>query len=57
MREDGISDTTEADAIENAREALKRIEQFSERVRSGEVTGYSGKALKNTLILGIGGSF
>ncbi len=36
---------------------LDRIADFSERVRSGEWTGATGKKLRNTVCIGIGGSF
>jgi len=60
MREDEsliVPESTEGDAVKNVHEVLNRIKTFSERVRSGELRGYSGKPLKNTLILGIGGSY
>jgi len=36
---------------------LQRMRDFSEQVRSGAIKGYSGKLLKNTLVIGIGGSY
>ena len=36
---------------------LDRIKDFSDRVRSGEWTGITGKRLKNVVTVGIGGSF
>jgi len=33
------------------------MRDFSEKVRTGEVRGFSGKLLKNTLVIGIGGSY
>lgn len=47
----------EGDAVKNVHDVLKRIQAFSEEVRKGNVKGYSGKVLKNTLIIGIGGSY
>ena len=60
MREDEslvVPESTEGDVVKNVHEVLNRIKHFSERVRTGQVKGYSGKVLKNTLILGIGGSY
>ena len=36
---------------------LDRIKEFSAKVRGGEFTGYSGKKIKNTVVIGIGGSY
>mmetsp|Transcript_9973 Transcript_9973/g.13867 ORF Transcript_9973/g.13867 Transcript_9973/m.13867 type:complete len:680 (-) Transcript_9973:413-2452(-) len=36
---------------------INRIEDFSARVRSGEWSGATGKALKNVVAIGIGGSY
>ena len=36
---------------------LKRIHAFSDDVRQGMVKGYSGKSLRNTVVIGIGGSY
>lgn len=36
---------------------LDRIKDFSDRVRSGQWTGITGKKLKNVVTIGIGGSF
>lgn len=36
---------------------LKRVQQFSDKVRSGEIKGFTGKTLKNTVVIGIGGSY
>jgi len=38
-------------------EVLDRIKGFSDKVRSGEFKGHSGKALKNIVAIGIGGSY
>ncbi|MBD1582921.1 glucose-6-phosphate isomerase [Pseudoalteromonas sp. S16_S37] len=35
---------------------LDKIKQFTDRVRSGEWLGYSGKAVKNVVAIGVGGS-
>lgn len=60
MREDEslvVPDSTEGDAVKNVHEVLKRIHAFSDKVRDGQVKGYSGKNLVNTLVIGIGGSY
>ena len=49
--------TEEGDVVKNVHEVLNRIKAFSEQVRSNQVKGYSGKDLKNTLVIGIGGSY
>ena len=36
---------------------LISIRQFSERVRSGEHKGATGKNLRNLVVIGIGGSY
>jgi glucose-6-phosphate isomerase len=36
---------------------LDRIKAFSEKVRSGEWKGATGKPIKNIVAIGIGGSF
>lgn len=38
-------------------EVLDKIKAFSERVRSGEWLGITGKPIKNVVAVGIGGSF
>ena len=52
-----VEGSTEGDVVENVHEVLNRMHQFSEKVRSGQVAGYSGKPLVNTLVIGIGGSY
>jgi glucose-6-phosphate isomerase len=52
-----VPDSTEEDAVKNVHAVLKRIHAFSEKIRSEELKGYSGKALRNTLVIGIGGSY
>ena len=44
------------DVTVKARAVLKKIEQFSATVRSGEYKGYSGKAFTDIVNIGIGGS-
>jgi len=43
--------------IAEVHEVLNNIEKFVTRVRSGEHKGYSEKALKNYIVVGIGGSY
>ena len=38
-------------------QVLDKIKAFSERVRSGEWVGVTGKPIKNVVAVGIGGSF
>lgn len=60
MREDEsliVPDSDEGDAVKNVHEVLNRIKDFSNKLRSGEIKGYSGKDLRNVLVLGIGGSY
>jgi glucose-6-phosphate isomerase len=35
---------------------LEKLRQFSEQVRNGEWLGYTGKAIRNIVNIGIGGS-
>ena len=35
----------------------QKIKEFTEKVRSGEFKGYTGKKLRNFVCIGIGGSF
>mmetsp|Transcript_85629 Transcript_85629/g.128299 ORF Transcript_85629/g.128299 Transcript_85629/m.128299 type:complete len:83 (+) Transcript_85629:193-441(+) len=36
---------------------LSNIEKFTNKIRSGESKGYTGKNLKNVISVGIGGSY
>jgi glucose-6-phosphate isomerase len=45
-----------ADVVKQAHETLDRMADFAERVRSGEWTGHTGKAIRNVVNIGIGGS-
>ena len=44
------------DVVAEVHEVLGRMEAFSERVRSGEHRGHTGKAIRNVVNIGIGGS-
>jgi glucose-6-phosphate isomerase len=44
------------DVIPGVHEVLDRMEAFSNKVRSGEWKGYTGKSIKNIVNIGIGGS-
>ena len=44
------------DVVPGVHEVLDRMSAFADRVRSGEWTGYTGKAIKNVINIGIGGS-
>jgi glucose-6-phosphate isomerase len=44
------------DVVAQVHEVLDRMSEFSEQVRSGAWTGYTGKPIKNVINVGIGGS-
>jgi glucose-6-phosphate isomerase len=44
------------DVVAQVHEVLERMSDFAGRVRSGEWKGFSGKAIKNVVNVGIGGS-
>jgi glucose-6-phosphate isomerase len=44
------------DVVKQVHEVLDRMSEFSERVRSGEWTGHTGKPIRNVINIGIGGS-
>ncbi len=44
------------DVVPGVHEVLDRMSAFADRVRSGEWKGYTGKAIKNVINIGIGGS-
>jgi glucose-6-phosphate isomerase len=52
-----VPDSEEGDAVKNVNAVLKKIEDFSNKVRSNEIKGYSGKNLTNVVAIGIGGSY
>jgi glucose-6-phosphate isomerase len=45
-----------ADVVAQVHEVLDRMADFSNRVRSGEWRGYTGKRIRNVINVGIGGS-
>lgn len=45
-----------ADAVQQVHVVLGKMADFSTRVRSGEWKGYTGKAIRNVINIGIGGS-
>src|SRR5271165_78730 len=45
------------DVVPEVHEVLDRMAKFSERVRSGEWKGHTGKRIKNVINIGIGGSY
>ena len=45
------------DVLAEVHEVNRRIADFSNKVRSGEIVGYTGKKLANIVAIGIGGSF
>ena len=44
------------DVVAQVHEVLGRMRQFSDRIRSGEWTGFTGKRIRNVVNIGIGGS-
>jgi glucose-6-phosphate isomerase len=44
------------DVMPDVRRVLEKMRSFSERVRSGEWKGYSGKSIRHVVNIGIGGS-
>jgi glucose-6-phosphate isomerase len=44
------------DVVADVHETLDRMAAFSDRIRSGEWTGHTGKAIRNVVNVGIGGS-
>ena len=52
-----VPDSDEGDAVKNVHAVLNRIQEFSQKVRNEEAKGYSGRGLRNTLVIGIGGSY
>jgi glucose-6-phosphate isomerase len=44
------------DVVKQVHETLDRMSAFAERVRGGEWTGHTGKAIRNVVNVGIGGS-
>src|SRR4029077_15804477 len=45
-----------ADVVAHVHEVLDRMAAFADRVRSGEWKGHTGKAIRNVVNIGIGGS-
>lgn len=54
--EDKNFDVLGRDVVPDVQKVLKQIENFSEAVRSGEHTGFTGKKIKDAIHIGIGGS-
>lgn len=44
------------DVVADVHEVLDRMAAFSDRIRSGEHTGFTGKRIRNVINIGIGGS-
>ncbi|GMI12590.1 hypothetical protein TrLO_g13002 [Triparma laevis f. longispina] len=45
------------DVVDEVHSVLEQIKTFTDRVREGEITGYTGKQLRNIVSVGIGGSY
>lgn len=43
--------------VEEVHQVLNQIKSFTEKIRSGELLGYTGKRLRNIISVGIGGSY
>jgi glucose-6-phosphate isomerase len=51
-----VIETSGADVVPDVHEVLGRMRSFSDRIRSGEWTGHTGKPIRNIVNIGIGGS-
>lgn len=47
----------EGDVVKAVWEVREKIQNFSQRVRTGDFKGYTGKDLTNVVVIGIGGSY
>ena len=56
MPKDSTLEVEGADVVAEVHEVLGRMAAFSDRVRSGEWTGHTGKPIRNVVNIGIGGS-
>jgi glucose-6-phosphate isomerase len=56
-RDKSVEVEGEGDVVEKVWKVRDKIQQFSEKVRQGKFKGYSGKSLKNVVVIGIGGSY
>ena len=54
--EDDVFEVDGDDVVPNVHEVLSRMSDFSDRVRSGEWVGYTGKRIRWVVNIGIGGS-
>lgn len=45
------------DCLKEVHQVLDQIKSFTNKVRSGEIVGYTGKRLRNIVSVGIGGSY
>jgi glucose-6-phosphate isomerase len=43
--------------VTDVHKVLSRIEDFTKKIHSNEIKGFSGKSLKNYVVIGIGGSY
>jgi len=57
MAKDQKLEVSGEDVVKAVWEVRDKIEGFSSRVRSGDFKGYTGKDIKNTIVIGIGGSY
>jgi glucose-6-phosphate isomerase len=53
---DAVIEVDGHDVVPDVHEVLDRMADFANRVRRGEWTGHTGKAIKNVVNIGIGGS-
>ena len=45
------------DVVKDVHEVNQKIKDFTDKVRSGKISGFTGKKLQNVVSIGIGGSF
>ena len=57
MQENDNLVVDETNVVQDVWEVRKRMEAFSDGIRAGNITGHTGKKLKNIVAIGIGGSF
>lgn len=54
---DSVLEVDGVNVIQDIWSTLDKVKEFSAKVWNGEFWGYSGKNIRNTVIIGIGGSF
>ena len=54
--EDAVIEVDGENVVPEVHAVLRKMADFSERVRSGQWTGHTGKRVRNVVNIGIGGS-